>query len=354
MRILFLNRRDVANPDGGGAEIYTHEIARGLVGKYGCEVTVFSSRFSGSPAEEMIDGVKYLRQGNEATVHLWGFAYAVKNRAKFDIIIDEFNGVGFFTFFLPDSILLIHQMYKEFWFRALGAIGVFPCFAESLLLRLYRRKRTITVSGSTREDLIKLGFRGINIVMNAIKYMPPDTPPKRSGPPVLAFLGRLKSTKRPEDAIMIWREVKKKMPDVKLIIIGRGREEDKLKKSAKNLDGVTFYGWVGEEEKFSLLRQAHLLLVPSVREGFGINVIEAAAAGTPSIGYNVPGLRDSIRNGETGYLVSSAEEGASRIVELLNDQNLYERMALACLRYAKEFDWDKRVEEFWHIICWKK
>jgi glycosyltransferase involved in cell wall biosynthesis len=149
---------------------------------------------------------------------------------------------------------------------------------------------------------------------------------------------------------MIWQEVKKKIPDTKLIMIGRGPEEERLKRTAKGLEGIIFAGWVGEEEKFSLLRKAHLLLVPSVREGFGINVIEAAAAGTPAIGYDVPGLRDSIRDGETGYLVHSMEEGASRIVKLLNDRCLYERMTLACTRYAKDFDWDKRVEEFWGII----
>jgi len=354
LNILILNRRDIANPAGGGAELYTHEIARGLVGKYGCEVIVLSCRFPNSAAEEVIDGVKYLRKGNEATVHLLGFVYAIKNRKEFDYIIDEFNGIGFFIFFLPNSILLIHQLYKEFWFRELGVAGAFPYIIESLLLKLYRRKLAITVSDSTKEDLKLLGFEDISIVMNAIKHMPSDTPPKKNDNPLLAYLGRLKSTKRPEDAIMIWQEVKKKIPDVKLILLGRGPEEERLKRTAKGLEGITFYGWVDEEEKFSLLSRAHLLLVPSVREGFGINIIEAAAVGTPAIGYDVPGLRDSIRSGETGYLVHSAEEGALRIVELLNDRNLYGGMTLACLRYAKEFDWNKRVEEFWRILSRNK
>ncbi len=169
--------------------------------------------------------------------------------------------------------------------------------------------------------------------------------------PTLVFLGRLKSTKQPEHAIEIFRRVKMRIPDARLWIIGIGTLDDELKKRAEGLGGVTFWGRVSEGEKFAILRRAHLLLVPSIREGFGINVIEAAASGTPAIGYNVPGLRDSIRNGETGYLVNSAEEASSRIVELLNDHNLYEKMTLACVRYAKGFDWDKRVEEFWQIIC---
>ena len=354
MKILILNRRDIANPAGGGAEIYTHEIAGGLVGRYGCEVVVFSCGFQNSAAEEVLDGVKYVRKGNEATVHLWGLIHAVQNRKKFDYIIDEFNGIGFFTFFLQNSILLIHQLYKEFWFRELGTAGAFPYVIESLLLRLYKGKPAITVSNSTKEDLRLLGFEDISIVMNAIKQIPTEIPPEKDSVPLLAYLGRLKSTKRPEDAIRIWQEVNKKIPGARLIMLGRGPEEENLKKTAKGLKGITFYGWVKEEEKFALLRQAHLLLVPGVREGFGINVIEAAAAGTPAIGYDVPGLRDSIRNGDTGYLVNSAEEGASKIVELLNDRILYKKMALACLQYAKEFNWNTRVEEFWRILCRNK
>jgi glycosyltransferase involved in cell wall biosynthesis len=350
MKILILNRRDIANPAGGGAEIYTQEIANRLAGEYGCEVTVFSCRFQNSAAEEVLGRVKHVRKGNEATVHWWGLFYALKNRKKFDYIIDEFNGIGFFTFLMPNSILLIHQLYKEFWFRELGVTGAFPYILESLLLRLYRRKPAITVSCSTKEDLRRLGFEDISIVMNAIKHVPSDIPPEKDSSPLLVYLGRLKSTKRPEDAIRIWREVKKKRTDARLIILGRGPEEEKLKKTAQGLEGITFFGWVDEEEKFSLLRRAHLLLVPGVREGFGINVIEAAAAGTPAIGYDVPGLRDSIRSGETGYLVHSVEEGASKILELLKDNALYENMTLACLRYAKEFDWNRRAEEFWRIL----
>ncbi len=350
MKILILNRRDIANPAGGGAEIYTHEIARGLVDEYKCEVTMFASRFSGAAREEIIDGVRYVRRGNEATVHLRGFYYALRNRQNFDRIIDEFNGFGFLTFFLPNSILLIHQLYREFWFRELGFIGVIPYVIEPLLLRLYRGKRAITVSNSTKKDLENIGFRDVSIVMNAVKHILTSPSLEKEDTPTLVFLGRLKSTKRPEDAIKIFRKVKENIPTINLWIIGRGPEEEKLKMIAKESDGITFLGWVDEEKKMGLLRQAHLLLVPSVREGFGINVIEAASVGTPSIGYDVPGLRDSIRHGETGYLVSSREEAASRVVELLVNRKSYEEMSFKCISYSREFDWRKRVDEFWQII----
>src|SRR4030042_3022590 len=326
-------------------------MSRGLVDKYQCTVMFFPSRFKDCAAEEMIDGVWYIRRGNEVTVHLRGFLYALKNRKKFNRIIDEFNGIGFFTFFLPNSILLIHQLYKEFWLRELGLPGILPFILEPMLLRLYRKKATITISHSTKEDLEHMGFRDVSIVMIAIKHFPLDDSVKKNNDPTLIFLGRLKSTKRPQDAIEIFKRVKEKIPTVRLWITGRGPEEEKLKMIAKEIDGITFWGWVDEEKKMLLLRQSHLLLVPSVREGFGINVIEAASTGTPAIGYDVHGLRDSIRHGETGYLVNSTDEAALRILELLGDKKRYEKMSSNCLYYSKEFDWDMRVDEFWHKIC---
>jgi glycosyltransferase involved in cell wall biosynthesis len=349
MKILILNRRDIANPNGGGAELYTHEIARGLAGKYGCEVVVFSTRYPDSNAEDVIDGVRYIRKGSEISVHMWGFLYAMKMRKAFDLIIDEFNGSGFFTFILPNSILLIHQLYKEYWMRELGTKGAIPYVLEPLLLRFYRKRPVITVSRSTRDDLELLRFKNVKIVMNAIdnRY---SGAVEKDPEPTLVFLGRLKSTKQPEQAIEIYKRVKMRIPEARLWIIGYGTLEDDLKKRAEGLGNVTFWGRVSEKEKFSILRRAHLLLVPSIREGFGINVIEAASAGSPAIGYNVHGLRDSIRHGETGYLVGSADEAAQKVIELLTDPAGYARMSSNCLRYSQEFDWRKKVDEFWTII----
>ncbi len=348
MKVLILNRRDIANPAGGGAETYTHEIARGLVAEYGCEVTVFASSFHGCRKDEVIDGVRYLRRGNEATVHLSGFFHAIRNRKYFDRIIDEFNGVGFFTFLLPNSLLLIHQLYREFWFRELGPAGLIPYILEPLLLRLYRGKTAITVSDSTRRDLERLGFREVRVVMNAIAHFSMKRPAEKS--PALVFLGRLRRTKRPEYAIDIFQRAKEKMPELELWMVGRGPDEKKLKEKARGLQGITFWGWVDEEEKRVLLDKASLLLVPSIREGFGINVIEAAASGTPAIGFDVPGLRDSILDGKTGFLVRSADDAAVKVVALLQDRRLYEEISDNCLEYSRQFQWEKRVEDFWKIM----
>lgn len=349
LRILFLNRRDIKNPAGGGAERYTHEIARGLVKKYGCKIVHLSCRFKDSQKEEEIEGIKYIRCGNELTVHVFGLLYAFKNQKAFDLIIDQFNGSGFYTFFMPKSILLIHQIYKEFWLRELGPAGIIPYIFEPIILWFYRNKPAITVSRSTEEDLKKLGFKDVYIIANALSR-PHLSSREKEKLPTITFLGRLRSTKRPEDAIEVFKIVKDRIPEARLWIIGRGPEEKRLRGLAKDIDDVVFHGWVDEKKKMDLLRQSHVLMVPSVREGFGINVIEAASQGTPAISYNVPGLRDSILHARTGYLVNNRQEAASAIINLILDKKLYAEISHNCLNYAKDFDWDKRVDEFWQKI----
>jgi glycosyltransferase involved in cell wall biosynthesis len=349
LNILILNRRDIKNPHGGGAEVYTHEVAKGLVER-GCEVTVFSSRFRGSSREEDVDGVRYLRAGTELTVHFRGFLYALRNRRSFHLLIDEFNGIGFFTFLLPGGMILIHQLYREFWFRELGPLGAPPYVVEPLLLRLYRRKPAVTVSESTRGDLERLGFKDIHVVMNALGNRPLDEVGAKEALPTMVFLGRLRATKRPEDAVEIYRLVKSEIPEARLWMIGSGPDEAELKKKAEGMDGITFHGFVSEDRKFELLRRAHVLLVPGVREGFGINVIEAASQGTPAVGYNIHGLRDSIRDGLTGMLAEGPEDAARKTAGLLKDPLLYRRMAENCLEYSRGFNWEKRAEEFWQVI----
>jgi glycosyltransferase involved in cell wall biosynthesis len=344
-----LNRRDIGNPSGGGAEVYVHEIARGLI-EQGDEVTIFSSRFRGAAADETIDNVRHVRGGNELTVHFRGFFYAWRHRKQFDLIIDTYNGLGFFCFLIPGSMLLIFQMYREFWFRELGPAGILPYAVEPLLLRLYRKMRTITISDSTKSDLEGLGFGDVAIVLVAIGNRPVEMAGVKETDPTMIFLGRLRSTKRPEDSIRIFGKVKSRLPGAKLWIIGRGPEEDRLRKMAGEIDGVTFYGWVDEERKFELLRRAHVLVVPGVREGFGINVIEAASQGTPSVGYNVHGLRDSIFDGRTGLLADDPVDAADKVLRLLGDTEFYSKMAKECLEYSGGFNWKQRAEEFRRAI----
>lgn len=346
IRILILNRRDIKNPLCGGAEVYTHEVSKGLV-EGGHEVTVFSSRFEGAPREETVEGVRHVRAGNEFTVHFRGFLYARRNTKRFGLVIDEFNGLGFFGFLLPRSMLLIHQLYREFWFRGLGPVaGIIPYLVEPLLLRFYRKMPAVTVSESTRQDLREMGFKDVRIVMNALSVRPVESVPEKEKEPTLIFLGRFAPTKNPLGALEIFRMVKAELPEARLWMVGSGPQEEKVREEARGDEDVTFFGRVDEGRKFDLLGRAHLLIVPGVREGFGINVIEAASQGTPAVGYDVHGLRDSIGDGDTGLLASGPGDAALKVLRILNDPELFGRMASRCLEYARGFNWRNRSEEF--------
>jgi hypothetical protein len=100
------------------------------------------------------------------------------NKSQDWLIIDEFNGVGYFTFFKKNSILLIHQLYEEFWNAELGFLGYIPRFLEKIFLRLYKIKNYhgLTINPIRFKNL---GFKDIQIVYNGLEYQPLDEVPKK-------------------------------------------------------------------------------------------------------------------------------------------------------------------------------
>ncbi len=346
-KILILNRRDILNPLSGGAEKYTFEIAKALLEK-NFEVHWFSSKFKGSKDEEFYNGIKIIRKGNELFTHFWGFIYALKNRKNYYLIIDEFNGIGFFTFFLKNSILLVHQLYQEFWIYEMGKLFFFMKYIEKVLLSLYRKKFTITVSNSTFQDLKLLKFENVHIVENGIDQI--NYSCEKENSLNLCFLGRLRKTKNPEEAIEIFLKVKNFIKDAKMLVIGSGPLETYLKNNYKNERDLKFLGYLNEEEKFKNLCKSHFLIVPSIREGWGIVVIEANSVGVPVIGYDVPGLRDSIKNGLNGFLVKDLKSAVDKIIEVWNNKELYYKLCESSKNYARNYSWEITRKKFLKVI----
>jgi glycosyltransferase involved in cell wall biosynthesis len=306
MRVLFVNWRDSSNPEAGGAENFTEEIGRRLV-QLGHPVTIFTSSFSGSDAVSSRFGMNVIRDGGRYTVYSRARDFVKHHTAEFDIIIDEINTVPFQIHKLHQKkpvVALIHQLAREIWFYEtrfpLNAIGYY--LLEPRWLRAYRDVRTITVSASTREDLYNIGFKDVHTVHNGISIVPLDESPNKQSTPIIIFLGRLVKCKLPDHAIKAFEHIRSSFREAELWILGDGYLRTKLE--SKGIDGVRFFGRVSDREKFAALRKAHILLVPSVREGWGVSVIEANAMGTPAVGYDVPGLRDSIVDGVTGFLAN--------------------------------------------------
>ncbi|MAG60031.1 glycosyl transferase [Candidatus Woesebacteria bacterium] len=352
MRVLILSWRDIKHPYGGGAELLSHEMAKRWVAK-GNEVVHFSSSFPGAKSSEEIDGVRYLREGNWYNVHILGAINAMLGKFKgFDVVVDEVHGIPFFTkFYIHRPIVcLACEVARDIWDQMypfpLSRIGR---FLEKLYFHTYKNIPFLTISPSAKEELVQSGIpsRSITVLPMGFSYtLPRGTPPKEKIPTVI-FLGRLVKTKGIEDAIRAFAQIKGELPKAKMWIVGKGEGgyTNKLKDMVKSLkleNNVEFKGFVSETEKFRLLARAHIILVPSAHEGWGLIVPEANIVGTPAIVYNVHGLRDVTKDGVNGIVVkkNNADSLAKESIKMLRDRKRYEQIVLSAKKYASAMNWD--------------
>lgn len=344
MNILILNWRDIKHPAAGGAEVLTHELARRWVEK-GHTVIQFSSMFEGGKREEKLDGVKMIRRGHADarylfwSVHFQAFWNYFKDfKGKFDVVVDEIHGLPFFTpFYVKEKkIALICEVADELWRKMYGPFfGSLGRLVEILYLRvIYKNMHFLTISESTKKDLLTNGVseESIHVIPMGVKLPKIDKTFLKEKDPTLIFVGRLSKPKGIEDAFFVLKKVKSGFLKAKLWVVGRGEDEyfQHLRNLVEKLDlesSVKFFGFVSEVKKFELMARAHVLIAPSIKEGFGLTIPEAGFVGTPSVGYNVLGLRDVLWSGKNGLLVEpKIEEMGGAIINLLRNNDLYEKM----------------------------
>lgn len=314
MRILIFNWKDLAHPAAGGAEVFTEHVARVLVER-GHSVTLFAAEVEGRPSRESISGVDVVRRGSRIGVYRAARRFwSTEASGAYDVVVDEINTRPFLT---PrwirgtPVVALIHQLAREIWFYEtpfpLSLLGRYVL--EPWWLRAYRDVPALTVSQSSADSL--RGFhdwRDITIVPEGSDLHPIPAVSKESEPTIV-FLGRLVPMKRPEQAIEAFQMLRARFASARLWVIGDGPLLEELR--AQAAAGVTFLGRLGSTELFERLGRANLLVATSVREGWGLNVSEAAACGTPSLAYAVPGLVDSVQ-ASGGLLVEPNVEALSR------------------------------------------
>lgn len=357
VRVLWLNWRDIKNPEAGGAEVFTHEVMRRLV-KKGYEMTLFTSHFLNAPKNERIDGINIIRDGGKYTVYSKARNYCKEHVKIYDLVIDEINVRPFLTpkFLRKEGkpiLALIHQISPEqFLFELpfpLSYIGYY--YLEKKWLSYYKDISTLTVSDSTKKDLENLGFRKVSLIPEGLSVTPLQNVPQKESIPTIAFIGRLKRHKLPDHAILAFSFIKKQIKDAQLWVIGDGYMLNELRKKF-NVKDVTFYGRVSSDLKFRLLSRSHIVLMPAIREGWGLVVTESNAMGTPVVAYDVPGLRDSVINGETGILIkeNSPKSLAKAGISLLKDQDLLGKYSNNALSFSREFSWDITANAFDRVL----
>lgn len=353
---MWYNWRDIKNPEAGGAEVLTHEISTRLVKEYHHKVTLFTSSFRGAIWNESIDGINVIREGGKYTVYEKAKSYYKRARENYNLIIDEINVKPFLTPKFVEKekpiLALIHQISPEQFTHELpfplSILGRY--YLEKKWLSYYKYIPTVTVSQSTKEELEKLGFRNITLIPEGLSISPLSAVPVKESIPTIVFIGRLKKHKLPHHAIQAFALIKKEIPSARMWVIGDGYLRKQLE--GLNVKDIKFYGHVSNAQKYDLLGRAHLVLMPGIREGWGLVVTEANAMGTPVIAYNIPGLRDSVIDGDSGILVGENTPSglAFSAVSLLTNPDLLNKLSFNALTLSKRFSWGKSADIFNKII----
>ena len=353
MRILLTNWNDRENPQAGGAEIHLHELF-GRIAGWGHQVHLIASGWPGCLTMATVDQIQVQRVGGRHSFALLGRS-AVRRALRehrYDIVVEDINKVPLFLptlTRLPFVAIVPHLFGTTAFAEASAPMAAVVWAAELPIPRVYRRAAFHAISESTRDDLVRRGIRSERIVVihpgvDAARYAPdPSTP--RATRPTFLYLGRLKRYKGVEFALRALARVRVERADVTLDICGQGDDRPRLERLAAELGlgpAVRFLGFVSEEEKRRLLRQAWAVVFPSPKEGWGITNVEAAACGTPAIASNSDGLRESVRDGVTGYLVPHGDVPAlaGRMLALANDPAQVEKLGRAAREFAESLSWD--------------
>jgi glycosyltransferase involved in cell wall biosynthesis len=291
-----------------------------------------------------------VRSGRQWTVHWRAFKhYGGSLRGRFDAVIDEVNTMPFFTPLwsgIPTFMLMFQLAREVWWYESPFPINAIGYALEPLYLLGYRRTPVFTISKSTEHDLRNLGFKSpITIIPIGIEERHPNSYAKAESPTFL-YVGRLTPSKRIEHMLEALARFRQTTGGGTLSLAGSGSRhyQQSLVRLAERLsiaNSVFFLGRVPLAEKQRLMFQAHALLMTSVREGWGLVVTEASAFGTPSIVYDVPGLRDSVRHESTGLVVpSSPTDLSNAMIRITSDKELYARLAAEGERWSSTFSFD--------------
>lgn len=358
MNILVFSWRDPLHPMGGGAEQVMHEHMKGWIAA-GHSVTLFSSFVTNGKKVETLDGVQLIHSGRQLLdVQVRAFFwYLFRRHARFDLVVDQFHGIPFFVplYVRVPKLAVVQEVAREVWLKnhlpkpfnyIFGAVGY---FLEPLFFVLYKNIPFMTGSESAKRDLISIGIpsKHITIVPHGVKLKLPTKLPLKEKKKTVMFLGALAKDKGIENALRTFSLLSNK-GDYQFWVVGRAghvyEEELKLFTEALGLSSkVRFFGFVSDTKKFDLLARAHILINPSIREGWGLVNIEANAVATPVVSYNSPGLVDSVQNGRNGIICkeNTPTELAREIERVFSDPKKLKLLQKGAVLWSKNFDWKK-------------
>lgn len=358
MRILLVNWNDRDNPHAGGAEVHLHEIFGRLVDR-GHVVDLVASGWAGASPRASVDGISVHRIGGRYSFALLarGALRMLLQRRPFDVVIEDMNKVPLFLAGmtgLPLGVIVPHLFGTTVFREAAWPLAALVWAAEQRVPRAYGRAWFHAISESTRDDLVRRGVarERITVIYPGVDagWYAPDPATPRTSRPTFLYVGRLKRYKGVEFALRALAEVRRQGVDAELDVAGQGDDRRRLEGVAHHLGigrFVRFLGFVSQDEKRNLLRRAWATVFPSPKEGWGLTNVEAAACGTPALASDSPGLRESVRHGETGFLVPHGDWRAlaGRMRELALNPVLVTQLGRSAREFATGLSWDRAARE---------
>lgn len=354
MNVLLINWMDLTNPQAGGAEVHIVEIFKRFVER-GDDVTFVTSNYPGGLKCDIADGMTIYRSGTRETFNFTA-PHLIRKLAKerqFDIVVEDINKVPLFTplFVSQPVLVIIPHLFGTAVFKETNPLfASYVYLLERSMPHVYRNAMFEVISESTYRDIQNRGISPDNIRIahcgvDHDTYNFDATVPKFDQPTVL-YVGRIKKYKSVDVMIRSMPLVLKQVPNARAVVVGDGDGVASLQKLAADLGiagHVEFTGFVSTSEKVDYMRRSHVIVNPSPKEGWGLTNIEANACGTVAVASDTDGLRDSVRDGETGLLFPYGDyvACADRIVRILTDTAEQDRLTGNALTWAAGFTWDR-------------
>lgn len=353
--------RDLDHPEAGGAEVFAERTAATMAAR-GHAVTIFSAGFADAEPELNRNGFRIVRGGGRFGVYLRGMWHLFRNRRRYDIVLDVQNGVPFWSPFVfrRPIVALVHHVHREQWHTFFPQpISSFGWFLESRFAPwVYRRSPYVTVSEASRRELAQIGIDPERVT---VVYSGNEAPeevlvgePNLQREHRLVVLGRLVPHKQVELAIDAVAELKDQFPGLHLDVVGSGDWMSRLVTHVEMrgvLDRVTLHGHVDDSTKHKILSEAAVMAMPSLKEGWGLTILEAGYHAVPTVAFRqAGGTQESISDGHTGLLVETNDEFIAALGELLSDSERRAKMGSAARDFALRFDWHRTGTELSELM----
>jgi len=358
--ILIINWQDWTNPLSGGAEVHLHEIFKRLVGDF--DVSLLCTNFKNAPTIEEIDKIKIYRAGSRNTFNFY-VPKVYKNitkTEKFDLVIEDLNKIPFFggKFIREKRVALIHHLFGKTIYTETNPLSAsYVYYSEKLIPKSYKNVLIIAVSESSKSEIVRMGIpkENVKVIYNGVDLKSYKSKSKLSKSPTIICLARMKKYKRIDVLIDSISGILKAIPELKVILVGDGDDLPRLKRIARKNkieNSIEFTNYVSTEKKVELLSSSWVSVNTSPKEGWGLTSIEAQSSGTPSIVPDSPGLRETVKDGVSGYIYpfGDTKSLSEILIKILKDKKAVTKMGEQAKKWAENFSWDESAKKMKETI----